>query len=428
MENIEYYKQTPIMRRILEYVDNAVYVLGANPNSPSNVRRHSDVIQAMGEGSDLYRSLIDFSGINFYFDMEYGNRVFPGEIFHNSLIAFEKIESSRLFIKDFLSHHKIKHMELMTGQGYNFVSKIERNTGSYNSLVSIGKKLKVLPWSAAVKLMEKESKYGNIPLLEDALAFGALGKISSYLVDKAKKKISDLPVQTSDVFDSDEIIIFDTSQYGYLIHKRSHRSAFSLHQKSRMKPELGYHGPPIVTIPPKGLSLENRIHIRSDERDNYKLAVALAKDVETKIPSIDMSSLITEYLMSDMFQIHKTQSQELETYKLNENDLKTLSNLYPQFKAEEIFWTVPQTPDWNMINKLPISAHARKTIDKPNDLLLKPWDIRNLVYELKDKGVSTNQIISLIAFKYNEKQHGWGTDLTKNDVNQRAEYWVRSLT
>lgn len=427
MESIEYYKQTPVMKRILEYTDQAVYLLGATPqHSSSQIRRYPDIMQAMGEGSDIYRSLIDFSGINFYVDMEYANNEFPGEIFHNPVIAFGKLESARNATKEFLENQGIKHVELMTGQGYNFVSRIKRTSSSYDALVKIGKELNVLPWSAVTKLIDKEKRYGNVPLVTDSLAFGALGRITEYMFHEIKKAPLDLKLQTSDLFDNKEIAILDTSQYGYLIHKRSHRIAFSLHQKSKMKPQLQYRGPAIVTITPKGLDLDSRISIRSDERENYKAAVNLAKDTDTKIPYVDISNLITSYLLSDIFKTHKKESKDLPKHKLSDDERGMLSYLYPSLSKENLFWECPKDPDWNLINSLPISHHARKTINEPNELMLKPWDIRHLVLELKHHDVTDNQIISLIAQKYSEN-HGWSSDLMKNDPAVRAEYWVRTL-
>ncbi len=427
--NIRYYQQTPIMKRILDHTENSVYVLGTKPYEASTqFRRYADIMNAMGDGSDIYRSLIDFAGVNFFLDLEYGNKIYPGEIFHRQIESFEKMEGLRKSLKDYLDKNEVPYLELMTGQGYNYSSKIKRDSASYKALAEIGSKLKVLPWSAAKKLVEKEQKHGNIPLLQDSLVFGALGRITEQIYNEMKKKYKDLPLETSDVYENNEMAIFDTTQYGYLLYKRSNRIAFSLHQKSIKKPELNYNGPPISTITPGGLTIENRIAIRSDERDNYKKAAELANETKTNIPETDISALLTNYLLSETYKEHLNMINEMPTKKLDEQEALLVQKRYPEISPEEMFWEVPKQPDWNIINSARISSHARKTIDNPNDLLLKPWDIKHLIHELRSQDVPTQEIISLITFKYSEPQHNWGPDLNKNNPELRAEYWVRTLT
>ncbi len=428
MESIMYYKQTPILKRILEYIDNSVYIKGLNPKiENASARRYSDIMHAVTEGSDIYRSLIDLSNINLYIDIEYGNKNYPGEIFHNPKQTFEKLEPLRLKVKEFLDKNGLNYVELMTGQGYNFITGIKRDSPSYKALVKIGKDLKVLPWSAAERLIVKERKYGNIPLLKDGFAFGALGKISDHIYSELKNKDIGLKLKTTDLFDDNEIAIFDTSQYGYLLYRRYHRVAFSLHQKSKMKPELKYFGPAIATIPTKGLSLNNRLDIRSDDSNNYAKVVELAKESNAHIPKTDVSLLITNYLFSQSFTKHKNQAQQFDQINLNDQQIKLLQDAYYGEDYNNIFWTLPKYPDWNKINKSIKSSVFRKIIDYPNDLMLNPNNLNIIINELQNIGLPETQMISLIAQKYSETQHNWNTDLTKNDPLLRAEYWVSTL-
>jgi hypothetical protein len=428
MNNVRYYQQVPIMKRILDHVENSVYVLGNPPNEPaSHFRKYSDIMNAMGEGSDLYRSQLDFSGVNFFMDVEYGNSTFPGEIFHNPIDAFGKIEGLRMAIREFLDRKGIPFLELMTGQGYNYVTKVRRDSASYSALIEVGRKLKVLPWSAAEKLLQKEEQHGNVPLLRDALAFGALGRVAEYMYDEVKSKYNELPLEPTDIHEHDEIAILDMTQYGYMIYNRAQRIAFSLHQKSSKRPDLGYGGPPISTITPSGLTLEQRIQVRSDERNNYEKAANLAREARTAIPEADISYLLASYLMSQKYEAHKNTALSMPEKQLREDEEKHVKSLYPEMKTEGTFWEVPSQPDWKKINSAHISYHARNIINFPNDLMLIPGNIKHLIDELTEHSIPRQDILSLMAFKYSEAKHGWNADLASNDPMLRADYWIRTM-
>lgn len=131
--------------------------------------------------------------------------------------------------------------------------------------------------------------------------------------------------------------------------------------------------------------------------------------------------------MSDHYKKHSSDNEMLEPKILNDEEQDIIGRLYPDIEVVGTFWNTPQNPDWNMINSAPISHHARRVIDHPNDLLLKPWDIRHLILELDSHDVPKEQIISLISYKYGEKHHNWNVDLNRNNPEQRAEYWVRTF-
>jgi hypothetical protein len=406
METREYYHQTPIMKRILEYCENSVSVSGGDP-SPSTDRHHRrypDVISAMGRGCDLYRSILDFKGPLFVLDLEYANKEFPGEIFHNPIKTFEKLEPIRTSIRDILNEYKVDHFELMTGRGYNFVMQTERGSPSYDALTNIGNKLKVLPKSAEDKLLKKEEQYGNIPLINDNLAFATFGRITDYIFSKISNN-SQLAIKTTDLFDEKEIGIFDTTLFGYLINRRSTRCAFSLHQKHKMNTLFNYQGPPIVAIPIQGIPLKERVKIRQDERDNYNKAVALANEVSTRIPQANLSSLITDYLLSETFQEHIQFSKDLENGKLQHFD--------------------PHDLEKNGRTKN-LEQQSKSLLHNPNPSLLDPWHIRHLIRDLKENKFTFPEIFSILEAEY-IGNYSWNNDLEKSDPALRAEYWTRTL-
>ncbi|MFP4118192.1 MAG: hypothetical protein ACLFTR_04695, partial [Candidatus Woesearchaeota archaeon] len=202
--NSQYYHQTPIMKRILEFLGDAVYVKGSDPNPDSGkrYRRYNDIIHAMGDGMDIHRSNIDFSSLVLVLDVEYGNKQYPGEIFHNPFKTFNKLEPLRENIRTKLDENKIKYLETMTGQGYNFTLSVDRDSPTYKSLLELGKATRVLPWTAAKSLLEKQDKYDNLPLLRDHMASTAFGRLNDYMFDMLRdKENQELDLKTSDLFD-----------------------------------------------------------------------------------------------------------------------------------------------------------------------------------------------------------------------------------
>ena len=416
---MSYYHQTPIMKRILEFIDESVYIKATDPNPDvdKRFRRYNDIIDAMGDGVDLHRSNLDFKRSILMIDLEYGNQNYPGEIFHNPLGSFQKLEPTRAAVKNMLDENNVSYIETMTGQGYNFTMGVPRNSQTYASLLKVGEQMRVLPESAAKRLQHKQSRYGNVPLIEDHIVSTAFGRINDYIFDS----IRDTPgliMRTTDLFDNPEIAIFDSTQHAYLLSRRAFRTVFSLHQKSRMHPKYNYHGPAIVTLPVDGIPLEDRIQIRQDERNSYARAVDIARNSTGEIPNTDLTNLITNYLFSNTAKKHLEFAE-----KLGFSDSEfTL----PFLKANSMNWDIPPMPDWSLIGGLNIDPKLWDVFAHPNDEMLKPTNIRHIIGELSSKGVADTEIISLLAQKYNEN-HGWTVDVTKTDPILKAEYWVRTL-
>lgn len=409
MENAAYYKQTPVMRRILEYTDGAVTVSGTNPNKKDDkfFRRYDDILEAMGDGCDLYRSMLDFKGPLLALDIEYGNCVHHGEIFHKPLETFQKLESTRLAARNILNEHGVEHIELMTGQGYNYVMRIPRTSPTYKSLLTIGGKLHVLNRSTMDMLEEKERQYGNVPLVTDSLVFAAFGRVTDYLAQEIRAR-SELLLRTTDLFDKEEIAIFDTTAYGYLFNRRSIRTAFSLHQKTKMKEIYQYDGPAIVAIPVAGVPLEERLKIRQDEREHYRKAAEFADEVRCEIPAANLGSLLVSYLTSPVYDRHLDFSRQLQCEDPNR-------------------WNLPEWPELEA--KMRSSRLDQDTLDilaMPNPRLLQPWWLRHVIRSLREHGFRFAEVVGMITTKYNA-QFNWDEDLTKSNSALRAEYWTRTL-
>ncbi|MFP4118283.1 MAG: hypothetical protein ACLFTR_05170, partial [Candidatus Woesearchaeota archaeon] len=236
--------------------------------------------------------------------------------------------------------------------------------------------------------------------------------------------------KTSDLFDEDEIAILDTTMHGYLLNRRAFRIAYSLHQKSMMHNKYDYQGPPIVTLPSTGIPLEDRIKIRQDERDNYRRAVELAKETNVEFPDSDLGGIITSYLLSPTFERHRRFAEDLGTSRIDsfekEDVYKRAKDEIPEIEPYDIFWGVPDEPDWERMASKGLDDQVWDMLHTPNDRLLNPGSLRYVMNEMKEKDMTDREIIATIAKKYRE-DHAWPDDLWKNDPLLRAEYWVRTL-
>ncbi|NLX04327.1 MAG: hypothetical protein GXY33_04180 [Phycisphaerae bacterium] len=430
--NREYYQHPAIADRIREYAHDAVFISTGEPSLgyEHRCRGPGRVAEALASGDGIYRSILDYSRVIFAIDLEYGNRTFPGEIFHEPLTTFQKIEPTRLAIRDVLSRYGVAYLELMTGQGYHFVAAIERSSSSYQALLRAAGRLAVLPATAAARLIGTVENGDSAPVVRDASVFLMLGHLADYIFDRIRLR-TELLLRTSDVYDRDQIIIFDSTLYGYLITQRSTRCVFSLHRKPLIFPIYEYRGPPLVAIPTAGLDLRQCLEIRADDRGHYQLAAELAARTTTAIPSADFTRLLGGYLTSGAYRRHRRLAEQLQDATVENAERAAALDLIrrddPEITDPERFWGPLAAPDWASLYRDGLSEQSAAALGRPNDLLLKPTHLRHLIRELTDHGCSAPQIIAVIAEKY-RSDYNWQDDLSNNDPYLRAEYWLRTLS
>jgi hypothetical protein len=128
----------------------------------------------------------------------------------------------------------------------------------------------------------------------------------------------------------------------------------------------------------------------------------LARRASVQIPnqSVGMESLVMEYEQS------------------------TLANFHRRFYAEQHVspqrWS--QTYDRTPLDPLP--PCARRILQEPNDLLLKPAGIQHVVRVLMAVGWHPRHIAGLIRSKY-ERNFGWGNQWYRYDATSRADFYTR---
>ena len=427
---LEYYRQQPVRRRIADYIGNALTLTSGDPTDgiEKPYRSIDDIDIAAQHGSDLYRSILDRKHSLFAIDLEYANAEFPGEIFHHPKETFPKLEPLRTAVKNALDEFKIAYLEHMTAQGYHLITSITKKSISYQTLLNIGTKLNLLPSATALRLIKESPKQTN-SIIRDSIVFAALGLLADYIRHHIKQNTYP-PTEPTDIFDQNEIAIFDTTAYGYLITRRTTRCAFSLHSKPTRYPIYDYHGVPLVTLPTKGLTFDKLLEIRSDSTNDYQQAVKLAERSDTHIPSADLTILIDAYANSSLYRSHRKLADELASETFSDNQqtdtLKAIREHCPKLSQKTVFWESLPKPNWDNIRAAALSVDTWRILLQPNPLMLQPANLRLMIRELQNKKFTCPQIIALIVEKY-EQNYGWPADLAKNDPTLRAAYWVRTF-
>jgi hypothetical protein len=199
-----------------------------------------------------------------------------------------------------------------------------------------------------------------------------------------------------------EIISIDLSEYGDPLCTRGIRMPFSaylkIEQQRGMLGEIVEQLPPLFMIPLHEMNVSQALLVMRD----LGQVTDLAQRASVQIPdqSLGMESLVAEYNRS------------------------TLSVFHERFYSEEHdppeMW--PQTYDRTPLELLP--PCARRILQEPNDLLLKPAGIQHVVRVLMAVGWHPRHIAGLIRSKY-ERDFGWGELWYRYDAASRADFYTR---
>jgi len=447
----EFYRDTNVIRRILEYCgvpasETANFHLDRDVgrlHDSSNLRRMTDKMTVeyvcgwgetfaktigkkassrynkdLGELLDgdlnLFRSVWDKQKMTFLLDVEYVSHKFPGEAYLNQEATFWKLEPMYRCIWDTLGEFGIKPLTLVTGQGYHFVFDVNSYDRSHylrdRKVSPVARKLAEIGYLEETLGGKYESLPGNTKrrrIVEPELgkAFDAVGKLLEFIIHKVVTRLPkynvSLPVGIGDLTPgnaSQEIINLDLSSYADPLFTRVMRTAFSIHDKHKDK---GIDIPTQITIPRytpcNGNELwldevfRNRRHFHNSA--NYAAAITM------NIPDCTegVFRLIDDYSKSDLHKFH----QEFDHTKQDHpND-----------------WN--RTYDHFDLGQLP--PCVAQAVASPNPAMLQPDQIQALVRVLTGKRWwHPSHVAGLIRSKY-ERNHGWEFNWGKYDANRHAK-------
>jgi len=354
--------------------------------------------------SEVCRSLWDRRDLIVHLDVEYINFDFTAEPYLDPVRTYELQQPVSDAIVEFLAGHGIHPLRLLSGRGYHFVWRIARHCCAFDNLTHITR----LP-----RRLEQMYAQPLVPLGESiqpelAAAFEGLGLVIEYVarvVQQQSAIYSALPVQFVDLPTAPqqrgrETVAVDITEYGDPLYTRVIRVPFGAYLKPWRNGTVANHLrgqiPMMFAVPSGSLGLhEDLTAMRDADR-----AIQLAERSHTYIPDASnaMERLIEAYIRSDTARFHAW-------FYLHDHEPKERwHETYDRFRPND-----------------PLLRHI---LDHPNDLLLKPVFLRQLVIALCRMGWHPRHIAGLIRSRY-ERDYGWLSKWYNYDAGKRADFYTR---
>jgi len=414
-ERQRYYRDLDVRARIREFIGTTAFDAAsceflaasdenaAPPFMPYSPRALNSLLDA---GFEISRSLWERDGLIADFDIEYVNFDNPAETFVDPERVFGILAPVEETISSLLQQYGIEALHILSGRGHHFIWRIEQDSAVFRTLSEIGHGPSSL-WTIERELHPPNGRAVPIKL---ARGFAGLGLLMEFLAHRVKRIASPLtkiPVELTAVevgpsAHGREMISIDVSEYGDPLYSRAIRVPFSVYLKPWQQP-WGFDADvladmqPLFVIPLQGIDWRDGISTMR----NRHLVMDLAARAPTKIPdaSYGTGKLLMGYWYSKLAELHAFfYSQE-------------------QHPAER--W--PETYDRLALEILP--ACVRVALEQPNDLLLRPACIRQLVRVMLAFGWHPRHIAGLICSKYC-RDFNW-TQFVNVDPATRADFYTR---
>jgi hypothetical protein len=412
----DYYSNPHVRARLTEFLGGTslhsatcVYIT-SDDNGPHiwyAPRPVHDLWQLLDDGLDVARSLWDRRSLIAHLDIEYVNFDYPAEAYLKPARTFEVQRPVVRAIQEVLLQHGVAPLHLLSGRGHHFVWRISRFSSAFAALARLGR----VPDTLGACYAQPQPPVGEIVEPELGRAFAGLGLVMELVAHHAMKATSghcELPIELTAVeagpgVRGREIISLDLSEYGDPLPTRSIRMPFSAylkpqHQRSVLGEELVSQLPLQFMIP---------VHEMDDRQGliamrDWGEVTDLARRASVAIPeqSDGTSNLIGTYRRSDLARFHKY--------------------FYSTEHDPPAAW--PDTYDRTPLADLP--PCARRILEQPNELLLKPAGIQLVTRVLMAVGWHPRHIGGLIRSKY-ERDYGWGEHWLLYDAATRADFYVR---
>lgn len=429
-----YYDLPDVRARMAEFLGSApvedgtaVYVTGKPgvPGAPDTTPVPSARVGTiLDRNHEVARSLWDRHQLVVDLDIEYVNFDFPAEAYLEPGRSFGLQRPVVRAVRALLARWGIEPLHVLSGRGHHFFWAVPRHSDAFDRLVEMGP----LPPSLAGRYRAPHPPSGAA--VDEALgrAWAGLGLVMEYLGHRLRETAgpeSAIPVELGDLEPEwatrgREVVAIDLSEYGDPLPSRFVTIPFSRYLKPlRDRPRLGDHAvrrlPGIFTIPDPGVSEGEAIRLMREEAG----AAEVARRIRSRIPSAPanggsppageaqsdespagMSALVEEYAGSPLADFHR--------------------HFYGAEHDPPEIWhrTYDRTP------LHPLSPPARAALARPNDLLLKPRMILEVVRELVGAGWHPRHIAGLIRSRY-ERPYGWGERWYRDDATARADHYVR---
>ena len=413
-ENL-YYLLPQVRNRIMEFcgcsgaadnctarflVGNGRTVRGYGIPEEKDIKELAQIDQILDQGIDIFRSLWDKKSLVASIDLDYYNEDFADEAFHHPEAAFGKLEPAYNCISRILQSYDIKHLAVMTGQGYHFSWKISQASPLNAKLENLAN----WPPSLLAKYEHDHPFTTETIPLKKGRGHSGLGILLEFLTFKIMRECSPeaaipvmftgLTVGNSNV--GRESVSIDLSAYGDPLYLRYFRCAFSLYHKLDSTANTGT----LICLP----RLKEPLGEILGKRRNPVQAAKLAENISAAIPEATsgFARLLEEYLSSPLRQIH--------------------SHFFSGWHDEPRDWGA-------LYDRLDLSLFppcVARPVSYPNAALLKPTNIQNITRILISQSWHPRSVAGLIRSKY-ERDYHWGINWMLYDAANRADFYVRSF-
>ena len=414
-QRVNYYRNSDVRARIVEFLGGDAietptcgYLVAGDINQAPLHHHYGvrDLDSLFNGGLEICRSLGDGTSLLADFDVEYVNFDHAAEVFLEPERAFEIQQPVANTIECTLQEYGISALHFLSGRGHHFVWRIQRDSDAFRRLVQLARGPESL-WKAGHELQLPQEE--DVPV-ELARAFAGLGLVMEFFAHRIKEiaaPITPIPVELTAVevgpsAHGREMVSIDISEYGDPLYSRMLRAPFSIYLKPwQQRWAFGVHElenlPPLVVVPLQKISWREGILRMRD----FAAAQELARHSATKIPDAgeSMQKLISDYERSDVAKFHDW--------------------FYSQEPHPRDHWS--DTYDQLPLELLP--ACARISLERPNDSLLRPASIRQLVRVMLALGWHPRHIAGLITSKY-ARPFGW-TQFKGCDPATRADFYTR---
>ncbi len=401
----EYYRNSHVRARLLEFLGGdsladatSVFMTASGSGQPAwhEPKTVQNIVQFLGDGIEVGRSLWDRKSLIADIDVEYVNFDVPSESYLEPIRTFRVQQPVIQAIQETLVSFGIVPLHILSGRGHHFVWRIRRDSPAFAVLAWIGH----VPDTLAGRYAQPQLPAGEIVAPELGAAYAGLGLVMEFIAHRILEISGgrcEIPVELTAVeagprSHGREVISIDLSEYGDPLHTRTLRMPFSAYLKPQ--PLLPY----LFTIPLQEMNLFHGLLVMRD----VGAVKELAHFSSVAIPdhSSGTEKMISAYRQSRLASFHR--------------DFYTTKHDRPEI------W--PETYDRVPLQDLP--PCVARILQEPNDLLLKPAGIQHVVRMLMARGWRPRHIAGLIRSKY-ERDFGWGNYWFLYDAANRADFYVR---
>ncbi len=413
---LKYYTNPDVRARLVEFlggqsIDDATAMFITGDDSSADVQFAQKPVNqlwaCLDEGQEVGRSMWDCRSLIVDLDIEYVNFDFPAKPYVQPKRAFELQQPVVDQIEKRLLTFGIRPLHLLSGRGHHFLWKIDQECEAFELLGNIGR----VADSLRNRYRRPHPVSGCTVGKMLGQAFSGLGMVLEHfghtLIQTCGEQ-SEVPIQLTAVevgpgSHGREIVSIDLSEYGDDLYSRGIRMPFSVYLKpDQQRYCLGNSFvdamPMIFSIPLHEINVNQAIDIMRDAAQTSSLAARASVSIPDCSDS--MLQMIREYSECKLARFHAA--------------------FYSDQHDPPESW--PSTYDRTPLDNLPTCV--RTSIAQPNELLLKPAAIQNLVRTLMALGWAPRHIAGLIRSKY-ERDFGWGEKWYRYDATSRADFYVR---